>query len=92
MKEQLIVEVSIHSDEDVIAARQKVRALSQEIGFNPLDQTRVVTAVSELARNIVVHAQKGQVLIYKIADRPGIKIVFTDQGPGIPDIQKALAK
>lgn len=84
------LEVLINSDEDVILARQKVRTFAQEMGFSLLDQTRIVTAVSELGRNIVMHAKEGIVRIYNSEERPGIKIVFEDHGPGIPDINKAM--
>lgn len=86
------VEILINSDEDVILARQKVRQLAQELGFSMLDQTRFVTAVSELARNIVVHAKGGKVLVNILEDRPGLRVVFEDHGPGIPDIEKVTGE
>lgn len=94
MKEEMVFETLIRSDEDVILVRQKVRSLSTEAGFSLLDQTRIVTAVSELARNIVVHAKEGKVYAIKAEteERKGLKIVFEDKGPGIPDIEKALAE
>lgn len=85
-----IIEVSISSDEDVILARQKVRSISQQIGFSLLDQTRIVTAVSELARNIVVHAKEGKMSVFKTERKPGLRFVFEDKGPGIPDIDRAM--
>lgn len=84
------VEISISSDEDVIHARQKIRSLAQEIGFSMLEQTRLITAVSELARNIVVHAGKGSVSVCMEEERKGIRVAFEDNGPGIPDIKKAM--
>ncbi len=91
-KDEKIWEVLIASDEDVIMARQKVRNFAKELGFGLLDQTRVVTAVSELGRNIVVHAKEGKVSLFKIEKegRNGVKVLFEDKGPGIPDIQKAM--
>jgi serine/threonine-protein kinase RsbT len=83
-------EVPVNDDEDVILVRQVVKARSAEIGFNLLDQTRITTAVSELARNMVIHAGRGTVSIFLKAGREGIKLVFEDKGPGIPDIDKAL--
>lgn len=90
--ENKVGEVSIMSDEDVILARQRVRLQAQETGFSLLDQTKLVTAVSELARNIVVHAKEGKVSVFKTkaGDKTGLKVVFEDKGPGIPDIEKAM--
>ncbi len=91
-KDEKIWEILIASDEDVIMARQKVREFTKELGFGLLDQTRVVTAVSELGRNIVVHAKEGKVTLFKTEKegRKGVKVLFEDKGPGIPDIQKAM--
>jgi serine/threonine-protein kinase RsbT len=83
-------EISIGGDEDVIHARQKIRSLSQEMGFSMLEQTRLITAVSELARNIVVHVGEGRVSVYREEERKGIRVVFEDNGPGIPVIAKAM--
>lgn len=84
------VALSIGNDEDVIFARQKIRTLAQEMGFSLLEQTRLITAVSELARNIVVHAGSGQVTFTREDGRRGIRVVFEDNGPGIPVIAKAM--
>lgn len=84
------VEILLVCDEDVIMARQKIRVIAQELGFAILDQTRIVTAASELARNIIVHAGQGKVLVEPLSPRPGIKLIFTDKGPGIADLSKAL--
>ena len=91
-KDMMVAEVPIKSDEDVIVARQKVRQLAQELGLSLLDQTRLVTAVSELARNIAVHAGEGKVRVYRFMadDREGLKVVFEDNGPGIPDVEKVM--
>ena len=87
-----LFEMPITSDEDVIMARQKVRAIAQQLGFSMLDQTRVVTAVSELGRNIVVHAGKGDMNVFRAeeGERSGISIIFSDNGPGITDVDQAL--
>lgn len=89
-----ILEVAITTDEDVILARQRVRTLAQEMGFSMLDQTRLITAVSELARNIVVHAGSGTMAVYppRSEERRGMRIVFQDRGPGIPDIEQAMVE
>ncbi len=86
------IEVLLSCDEDVILARQKIRAVAQDIGFGMLDQTRIVTAASELARNIVVHAKTGRVIVERLAPRPGIRVVFADKGPGIPDLERAMTE
>ncbi|NTU43336.1 MAG: anti-sigma regulatory factor, partial [Nitrospirales bacterium] len=77
---------------DVIIARQIVRKAADEIGMRMLDETRLVTAVSELARNIVVHAGDGIVSVYlaRADQRQGIKVVFADKGPGMMDIEQAM--
>lgn len=86
-------EVILSNYEDIILARQKVKLLMQEMGFSVLAQTRIVTAVSELSRNIVVHAGKGEMSAYEVTrkrrDR-GLMCVFADQGPGIPSIEEAM--
>lgn len=89
-----ILEVAIDTDEDVILARQKVRTLAQEMGFSMLNQTRLITAVSELARNIVVHAGSGTMAVYppRSDERRGMRIVFQDKGPGIPDVDQAMVE
>jgi len=90
--QEKLLEMQITSDEDVIIARQKVRAIAQQLGFSMLDQTRVVTAVSELGRNIVVHAGEGEMNVSRTedGDRTGISIIFRDNGPGITDVDQAL--
>lgn len=86
----MLLESRIGSYEDIVLARQKVRDLAGEMGFSLLDRTRIVTAVSELGRNIVVHAQSGKMTLFKHSERPGLMIVFEDKGPGIADVGQAL--
>jgi serine/threonine-protein kinase RsbT len=85
-----IIEIYVGSYEDIILARQKIRVITQELSFSLLDQTRIITAVSELGRNIVVHAKEGNISVYKLSGREGIKIIFQDIGPGMSDIGKAM--
>ncbi|HSD11832.1 MAG TPA: anti-sigma regulatory factor [Candidatus Binatia bacterium] len=82
----------IRADEDVVAARQLVRELAVLVGFNLVDQTKVVTAASELARNVLQHGGGGRVTADALNDdrRRGLRLVFEDEGPGIADIQLAL--
>lgn len=82
--------IQIKNDEDVIIARQQVRDMAQKLGFSILDQTRIVTATSELARNMVVYAGGGKVTLETLSPRPGIGITFSDQGPGIADADQAM--
>lgn len=86
------IHVAINSDQDIILARQKGRALATEIGFASSDATLIATAISELARNIVSYATKGQITLKAMngANRQGLAIVASDQGPGISDVSQAL--
>lgn len=92
MKDKSIPSIEIASEEGIVVARQKVRELARIIGFGIVDQTRIATAVSELARNIRIFAGKGTVTIFNIQEkeRKGIKIVCEDNGPGITDIELAM--
>ena len=82
----------VASDGDVVTVRQRVRALAVEHGFSLVDQTKIVTAASELARNTVVHGGGGIVDIDLLVEGPrrGIRLTFRDHGPGIPDLAAAL--
>lgn len=75
-----------------MVARQTVRRLTQALGFGLVDQTKLVTATSELARNAVVYGLGGDMLCEVLADgiRKGLRLQFIDQGPGIPDIDLAM--
>jgi serine/threonine-protein kinase RsbT len=88
------LDIILANYEDVILARQKARELMQAMGFSLLAQTRIVTAVSELARNIVVHAGQGLVTVKAMekSDRKGIECVFQDKGPGIQNIEQAMSQ
>ncbi|MGA3238262.1 MAG: anti-sigma regulatory factor [Bryobacteraceae bacterium] len=82
----------IHSDDDVVLVRRKVRAWSVELGFGLVDQTKIVTAASELARNALIHGGGGTVQVEALNDgaRKGLRLTFEDRGPGIPDIELAM--
>jgi serine/threonine-protein kinase RsbT len=84
--------VVIQRDGDIIAARQKGRDLAAQAGFTGSDLTLIATAISEIARNIIVFAQQGEVSLHLIekAGKRGVMIVAEDQGPGIPDIEQAM--
>jgi RNA polymerase sigma factor (sigma-70 family) len=86
------VTIRIQHDADVVRARKSARELASTLGFSRTDLTLIATAVSEIARNIVRFASNGQVYIELLDHpRPGIRIVARDTGPGIPDIDQALA-
>jgi serine/threonine-protein kinase RsbT len=82
----------IHSDGDVVLVRQKVRSWAVELGFGLVDQTKMVTAASELARNALIHGGGGTVQVEALNDgaRKGLRLTFEDRGPGIPDIELAM--
>jgi serine/threonine-protein kinase RsbT len=86
------IRVVIHTDQDIVAARQKGRTLAVELGFSPGDATLIATAISELARNIVTYAGTGVVAIQGIqaSGRQGILVIASDRGPGIVDIRQAM--
>ena len=91
MKDKQISSLGIASEEQIIAVRQKAREIAGTIGFGTVDQTRITTAVSELARNIYHFAGKGTVIIFSLeGDQKGIKIICQDDGPGIADIKLAM--
>jgi serine/threonine-protein kinase RsbT len=82
----------LRSEHDIVLARQAVRRLTQELAFSLVDQTKMVTAASELARNTVVYG-KGGTITWELLDREGrrgLRLTFADDGPGIPDIELAM--
>jgi serine/threonine-protein kinase RsbT len=85
-------ESPLRSQHDIVMARQTVRRLSQELGFSLVDQTKMVTAASEPARNTLIYGGGGimhwQTL--RNASRKGLRLIFSDQGPGIPNLELAL--
>jgi len=84
--------VPIANSSDVVLARQKVRQWATEMKFSLVDQTKLVTAASELARNALDHGKGGHMMIEKVENslKSGLKLVFEDRGPGIADIAAAL--
>jgi serine/threonine-protein kinase RsbT len=85
-------QIAIRSSEDVVAIRQRVRARAVQIGMSLVDQTKIVTAASELARNTVEHGKGGTMRLAVVNNemRLGLQLMFEDRGPGIPDIALAL--
>jgi serine/threonine-protein kinase RsbT len=86
------VRVPIASDVDVVNARQKGREVAAEAGFSSGDQTVIAAAISEIARNILMYAKRGEVELGLVTngDRQGVVVTARDQGPGIPDIARAM--
>lgn len=84
--------VKIINEWDIVAARQLGRNVAKELGFGTVDQARITTAISELARNIYLYAGQGQICIEKIykSGKAGLKVVATDNGPGIKDIRQVM--
>jgi serine/threonine-protein kinase RsbT len=85
--------IAIASDADVVTARQRARALAVGLEMPTTDQTLLATAISEIARNITAYAKRGEVMLDVIQDggRRGIRVVAVDEGPGIADVDEALA-
>lgn len=83
----------IRSDLDIVIARTLARDTAKSLGFGPIDQARIATAVSELARNIFLYAGSGSVTVREVDknSRRGIEILCEDNGPGIPDIEQAMS-
>lgn len=86
------VRVAVESESDIVTARQRVRAMAAALGFSSTDQTLIALAVSEVARNIVSYATRGQVTLSEVdgGGRTGIRVVAKDDGPGIEDIGLAM--
>jgi serine/threonine-protein kinase RsbT len=84
--------LQVCSPNEIAMIRQTVRAWASEIGFSLVDQTKIITAASELARNAATHGGGGTLLLEKLNDenRRGLRLTFEDQGPGIADIDLAM--
>jgi serine/threonine-protein kinase RsbT len=84
--------VPVERDADIVAARQKGRELGAKLGFSGSDQTVVATAISEVARNIILYAERGEILLSLIQQggKRGILVIARDEGPGILDIDQAM--
>ena len=84
--------LSCRTSDDIVRVRQEVRSRTVALGFSLVDQTKIVTAASEIARNTVEHGGGGTVRVQLVSEgeRKGLRLVFEDRGPGIPDIQLAM--
>lgn len=86
------IRVEIQREADIVVARQAGRQLAAQLGFSPTDQTLIATAISEVARNIVVYAQRGEIVLARADEKGNIGLVVTaiDQGPGIDNKELVL--
>lgn len=86
------VRIALSSDADMLPARASARALALELGFTRTDATLIATAISEIARNIIVHVGKGEIAMRPVQEerRYGLVVVASDAGPGIADLASAL--
>lgn len=86
------VRVAIATDADLVKARAEARAMAERLGFPRPDPTLIATAISEVARNIVVHAGRGEIILtpFEDAGRYGVVVIARDEGPGIRDVEAAL--
>jgi serine/threonine-protein kinase RsbT len=92
MPDTVPTRLELDSEQHVVTARQAVRKLAQAHGFSLIEQTKLVTAASELARNTLIHGGGGHMTMEPLREggRVGIRLVFVDQGPGIADMQLAM--
>jgi serine/threonine-protein kinase RsbT len=84
---------ALEYDHDIAVARNEVRAIAAALGFRMLDQTRLATVASELARNVIKYAGRGRLIAQPTEDpdgRQALRLIFEDHGPGIPDIEAAM--
>ncbi|HYF64128.1 MAG TPA: anti-sigma regulatory factor [Herpetosiphonaceae bacterium] len=84
--------INIQSDLDIVAARMAARDMAKAMGFGAIDQARIATAISELARNIYLYAGEGTVTVSEVQQgiRKGLQVICEDQGPGIDDINLVM--
>ncbi|WCK53691.1 anti-sigma regulatory factor [Aneurinibacillus sp. Ricciae_BoGa-3] len=84
--------ITVYNEWDIVVARQTGRDLAKSLGFGEVDQARITTAISELARNIYLYAKKGEIELSSVYedDKVGIRIMSRDEGPGIKDVVRAL--
>jgi serine/threonine-protein kinase RsbT len=83
---------SIENELDIVAARRCAKEVARELGFSTVDQVRIATAISELARNVVLYAKEGSIVVRAFceAEQKGLEILVADNGPGIPNVELAM--
>jgi serine/threonine-protein kinase RsbT len=87
--------IALENNQDIAVARNEVRAMAAALGFRIIDQTRLATVASELARNIVKYAVRGRLIAQPTEDpngRQALRLIFEDKGPGIPNIEAAMSE
>src|SRR5205809_2485847 len=91
LAEEIVVPIRV--DSDIVAARQQGRALASRVGFSSGEATLIATAISELSRNIVLYAKRGEIVVAAVENgsRRGVVVVARDEGPGISDVRRATA-
>ena len=91
MAEEIVVPIRV--DSDIVAARQQGRALASRVGFSSGEATLIATAISELSRNIVLYAKRGEIVVAAVENgsRRGVVVMARDEGPGISDVRRATA-
>ncbi len=84
--------VEVTSDKDIVTARMRGRAMATQLGFPAASATLIATAISELARNILLYAGRGEIVLTAVEqdERRGLVVVARDEGPGIPDIPRVM--
>jgi serine/threonine-protein kinase RsbT len=84
--------IALENEHDVAVARGEARRIAADLGFRLIDQTRIATVASELARNVVKYAKRGRMIAqpFDASGRQGLRLIFEDEGPGIPDIEAAM--
>ncbi|MGB9177766.1 MAG: anti-sigma regulatory factor [Pyrinomonadaceae bacterium] len=87
--------IALEHDHDIAVARNEVRQLAAALGFRSLDQTRLATVTSELARNVIKYARRGRLIAQPTEDaasgRAGLRLIFEDEGPGIKSLDEAMS-
>lgn len=86
------IRIPIDTDADIVTARQRGKQLAADLGFSSIQLTLIATAISELARNILLYAKHGEIILRTAhnSDKPGIVVIARDEGPGIVDLKQAL--
>jgi serine/threonine-protein kinase RsbT len=84
--------IALENEQDVAVARGEARRIAADLGFRIIDQTRIATVASELARNVIKYARRGRMIAqpFDASGRHGLRLIFEDDGPGIPDIEAAM--
>jgi len=91
-RQKILQNIQIENNMDLVKARQTIRNIALDLDYGIVNQTKLVTAVSELTRNVLLYARKGEIKIELIetGTKKGLRITVTDEGPGIPDVDLAI--